>query len=168
MRFALAAAFLLSAAPAYAQPLHQYDDLALSPDGARIAAVESDVEANAPSLPHGHVVIRSAATGAVLGSIDPCAACTYSGLTFGPDGRLVFLAREGGTTRLMRAAANAPETLATIDGIAEDPRFSPDGGRIALLVTLGARKERGATQAGVRQVGEIGQQNDEQRIAILS
>ncbi len=167
MRLAFAAALLLSAAPASALPLHQYADLTLSSDGARVATVESDVEANAPSLPHGHVVIRSAATGAVLDSIDPCAACIYSGLVFAPDGRLVFLAREGGATRLMRAAAKAPETLATIEGLAEDPRFSPDGGRIALLVTLGARKERGATQAGVRQVGEIGQQNDEQRIAIL-
>src|SRR3954465_9101798 len=114
MRFAFAAAFLLSATPALSQPLHQYADLALSPDGARIAAVESDVEANAPSLPHGHIVIRAAATGAILDSLDPCAACTYSGLTFAPDGRLVFLAREGGATRLMLAAARNPEMLATI------------------------------------------------------
>jgi dipeptidyl aminopeptidase/acylaminoacyl peptidase len=139
----------------------------LSAEGARIAAVESDVEANAPTTPHGHIVIRSAATGAVLDSVDPCAACSYSGLTFAPDGRLVFLARERGATRLMAAAGKAAETLATVDGLAEDPLFSPDGSRIALLVTLGARKERGATQAGVRQVGEIGEQNDEQRIAIL-
>jgi dipeptidyl aminopeptidase/acylaminoacyl peptidase len=168
MRFVLAAAFLLaSAAPALSLPLHQYAGLALSTDGSRVAAVESDAEANAPANPHGHVVVRSAATGAILDSFDPCPACAYSGLTFGADGGLIFLAREGGATRLMLAAGKAPDTLATIDGIAEDPRFSPDGRRIALLVTLGARKERGATQAGVRQVGEIGQQNDEQRIAIL-
>jgi dipeptidyl aminopeptidase/acylaminoacyl peptidase len=167
MRLVLAAAFLLSAGPVSALPLHQYAGLALSGDGARVAAVESDVEANAPANPHGHVVVRSAATGAILDSFDPCAACTYSGLTFAADGRLVFLAREGGATRLMLAAGKSPELLATIDGLAEDPRFSPDGRRIALLVTLGARKERGATQAGVRQVGEIGQQNDEQRIAVV-
>jgi dipeptidyl aminopeptidase/acylaminoacyl peptidase len=167
MRLVLAAAFLLSAGPVSAQPLHQYAGLALSGDGARVAAVESDVEANAPANPHGHVVVRSAATGAILDSFDPCPGCTYSGLTFAADGRLVFLARESGATRLMLAAGKSPELLATIDGLAEDPRFSPDGRRIALLVTLGARKERGATQAGVRQVGEIGQQNDEQRIAIV-
>jgi dipeptidyl aminopeptidase/acylaminoacyl peptidase len=168
MRPVLAAAlFLASAAPVSAESLHQYGGLALSADGARVAAVESDVEADAPKTPHGHIVIRAAATGAVLDSVDPCPACSYSGLTFAPDGRLVFLAREGGATRLMAAAGKAAETLATIDGLAEDPLFSPDGSRIALLVTLGARKERGATQAGVRQVGEIGEQNDEQRIAIL-
>jgi dipeptidyl aminopeptidase/acylaminoacyl peptidase len=66
------------------------------------------------------------------------------------------------------AGAGAPVTLATIEGIAQGPRFSPDGRRIALLVTIGARKEAGATQAGIRQVGEIGEQNDEQRIGIVA
>jgi dipeptidyl aminopeptidase/acylaminoacyl peptidase len=172
MRLAIAAALLLSAAPVLAQSprgqsMHEYGGLALSADGARTATVESDIEANAPSMPHGHIVVRNSATGVVLDSIDPCTSCSYSGLVFAPDGQLVFLAREGGATRLMRAADKATETLATIEGIAEDPRFSPDGRRIALLVTIGARKERGATQAGVRQVGEIGEQNDEQRIAIV-
>lgn len=167
MRLAVAAALLLSAAPVFAQPMHEYGGLALSADGTRTATVESDAEANAPAMTHGHIVLRSTATGAVLETIDPCAACSYSNLTFAPDGQLVFLAREGGATRLMEAAGKGTRTLATVDGIAETPRFSPDGQRIALLVTLGARKERGATQAGVRQVGEIGEQNDEQRIAIV-
>jgi dipeptidyl aminopeptidase/acylaminoacyl peptidase len=156
-----------TAAPAAPAALRQYAALALSPGGDRVAAVESDAAPNAPSTPHGHIVVRSAATGAAVATIDPCPACAYSGLAFGPDGRLVFLAREKGRTRLMLAGGGTPTTLATIDGIAQEPRFSPDGRQIALLVTLGARKEAGATQAGVRQVGEIGEQNDEQRIALL-
>jgi dipeptidyl aminopeptidase/acylaminoacyl peptidase len=48
------------------------------------------------------------------------------------------------------------------------PRWSPDGDRIALLVTQGAHKKIGATQAGAPLVGEIGETNDEQRIAIAS
>ncbi len=172
MRLVLAAALLLSAAPVLAQSphersMHEFGGLALSADGTRTATVESDLEANAPAMSHGHIILRSAATGAVLETIDPCTACAYSSLTFAPDGRLVFLARDGGTTRLMEANGKGARTLATVEGIAETPRFSPDGKRIALLVTLGARKERGATQAGVRQVGEIGEQNDEQRIAIV-
>jgi dipeptidyl aminopeptidase/acylaminoacyl peptidase len=167
MRLVLALALLGAASPALGQPLHQYADVALSPDGTRIAAIESEAEANAPTTPHGHVVVRAAATGAVLASFDPCARCIYSGPSFAGDGRLVFVAREGATSRLM-LAGKAPSVLATIDGLAEDPRFSPDGAHIALLVTVGARKERGATQAGVRQVGEIGAENDEQRIAVLA
>ena len=63
--------------------------------------------------------------------------------------------------------ARRTRTIATIAGIAQTPRFSPDGTRIALLVTIGAAKETGANQAGVRQVGEIGEKNDEQRIAVF-
>ena len=42
-----------------------------------------------------------------------------------------------------------------------------DGKKIALLVTLNAAKEAGATQPGVRQIGEIGESNDEQRLAVF-
>ena len=167
MRLSIAAVAAVLSVPASAATLHQYGALALSPGGDRVAAIESDAVADSTTRAHGRIVIRSAATGAVLSTIDPCAACDYSNLVFAPDGRLAFLSENGGTTQLMLAGAGAPVTLTKIDGIAQDPRFSPDGRRIALLVTVGARKKAGATQAGVRQVGEIGEQNDEQRIAIV-
>lgn len=168
MRICFAAA--LGAAlsvPAGAAKMHEYADLALSPVGERVAAVESDAVADSSTRAHGHIVIRSTATGKVLAALDPCPACEYSGLTFGPDGRLAFLQRDKGRVQLRLAGSGAPLTLTTIEGIAQEPRFSPDGRRIALLVTVGARKEAGATQAGIRQVGEIGEQNDEQRIGIV-
>jgi dipeptidyl aminopeptidase/acylaminoacyl peptidase len=168
MRFCLAAAFgALLSTSAMAATLHDYSSLALSPAGDRIAAIETDAVADSTTRPHGRIVIRSATSGKVLSTLDPCAACDYSGLTFGPDGRLAFLERDKGTAKLMLAGAGAPVTIATISGIAQEPRFSPDGKRIALLVTIGARKQAGATQAGIRQVGEIGEKNDEQRIAIV-
>jgi dipeptidyl aminopeptidase/acylaminoacyl peptidase len=166
IQFAAAVAAVVSM-PAGAAAMHEYSGVVLSPAGDRIAAVESDVTADASTRPHGHIVIRSASTGKVLSTLDPCTACDYSGLTFGPDGRLAFLQRSKGTAKLMIAGAGAPVAVATITGVAQEPKFSPDGRRIALLVTIGARKEAGATQAGVRQVGEIGEQNDEQRIAIV-
>jgi dipeptidyl aminopeptidase/acylaminoacyl peptidase len=153
--------------PATAATLHEYGSLAVSPGGDRVAALESDVTADSSTRPHERIVVRSASTGRMLSTIDPCAACDYSALTFGPDGRLAFLENDNGTTRLMLAGAGAPVAVTAIKGIAQAPRFSPDGRRIALLVTIGARKQAGATQAGVRQVGEIGEQNDEQRIAIV-
>ena len=166
-RFAAAAVIAAFSVPAGAATLHEYGSLALSPAGDRVAAIESDAAADSATRPHERIVIRSASTGQPVSTIDPCGECSYSGLTFGPDGRLAFVASSKGTARLMLAGSGAPATLATIDGIAQEPRFSPDGRRIALLVTIGARKQAGATQAGVRQVGEIGEQNDEQRIAIV-
>jgi dipeptidyl aminopeptidase/acylaminoacyl peptidase len=169
MRLTLAAALLLSTAtPALATPLHSYAGLALSADGSRIASVESaENEGGKPA--HGKIVVRSATDGRVLSTIDSCAACTYSGLTFGPGGALAWLQRDrtAGTTALVTGDAKAARTVATIKGIAQTPRFSPDGTRIALLVTLNAAKESGATQPGVRMVGEIGETNDEQRLAVF-
>src|SRR3546814_16261673 len=75
--------------------------------------------------------------------------------------------RDGDVTRLDTVKGNQANTVATINGIAATPRFSPDGKRIALLVTIGAKKEAGATQAGVRQIGEMGEPYAERRLAIF-
>ncbi len=179
MRQTLAIAALLAttaAAPA-PQPMHAYASLALSPAGDMVASVETaDTESGKPA--HGKIVLRAVKDGHILTTIDPCATCSYSGLTFGPKG-LAWLQRDRakGVTELWWAAGNALTggpvaglpyaSLATIKGIAQTPRFSPDGTRVAVLVTLNAGKESGATQPGVRLVGEIGETNDEQRIAVF-
>jgi len=164
MRQTLFAALLVTAAaaPALAQGLHQYGALAIAPDGSRTATIEA---ANG----HGVITLRSAADGRVLRTIDPCATCSYSDLSFAPNGDLVFLTRDpaGSGTTLRYAGASGTRTIATIPGIAQTPRVSPDGKRVALLVTLGAEKEAGATQPGVRMIGEIGEKNDEQRLAVF-
>ena len=163
MRLTVTAALLLAtAAPASAQTLHQYGGLALSPAGDRTATIET-------SGAHGDITSRSVPDGRVLRTIDPCATCSYAGLTFAPNGDLVFLVRDtaAGNVRLTYADAKTTRTVATIAGIAQTPRVSPDGKRIALLVTLGAAKESGATQAGVRMIGEIGEKSDEQRLAVF-
>ncbi|MEO5867689.1 MAG: S9 family peptidase [Sphingomonas sp.] len=165
MRPAFAAALLVATAatPVFAAPLHRYDGLAMSANGDVVAAVENDGEKRAA------IVIRDARTGKVVRTIDPCGACGYSAPTFASDGRLAWLQRDhaAGTVTLAVNDGKTTRTVATIHGIAQTPRFSPDGRRIALLVTVGAAKESGATQAGVRQVGEIGEHADEQRIAVF-
>ena len=153
----------MAATSALAAPARQYGALAIAPAGDRIASVETTGE-------HGKIVVRQLNGGRVIATIDPCAACSYSGLAFARDGSLAFLARDraAGTVVLQLASGEAPpRSIATIKGIAQSPRFSPDGSKIALLVTIGAAKESGAAQAGVRQVGEIGEKNDVQRIALF-
>ncbi|MDH7975482.1 S9 family peptidase [Sphingomonas sp. AR_OL41] len=165
MRLRIVALLLAATAtPALAAPIHQYGGLALAPKGDVLATVEDD------AADHGVVTLRSVKSGKVLRTIDPCGKCGYAGLTFGPDGSLAFLARDraAGTVTLMVDAGKAQRPVATIAGIAQTPRWSPDGTRIALLVTIGAAKEAGATQAGVRQVGEIGEHSDEQRLAVFN
>ena len=163
---------------AIAAPIHNYGGLVLSATGDVIGTVEAAPGTGASGTagrgtgapPHAVVTLRSAADGHVLRTLDPCPTCGYSGLTFGPGGRLAFVARDRARSAAMLEVADAAgsvRTVATVNGLASTPRFSPDGGRIALLVTLGATKETGATQAGARQVGEIGDTSDEQRIAVV-
>jgi dipeptidyl aminopeptidase/acylaminoacyl peptidase len=164
MRTILTALLISAATPALAASIHNYGGLALSPDGATTASIEDHGSAD-----HDAIVLRAASDGHVLRTIDPCDKCAYSGLAFGRNGALAFLVRDrsAGTVSLIVDQGKASHTVATIAGIAQMPRFAPDGRHIALLVTIGARKESGATQAGVRAVGEIGETNDEQRIAVF-
>jgi dipeptidyl aminopeptidase/acylaminoacyl peptidase len=160
---------LTAATSAIARPLHDYAGLALAPAGDRIATIDSAGEPDALSEVHGVLTVRSALNGHLLVRIDPCAVCVYSDPTFAVDGRLAFVARDrkAGVSRLMVANGRGVWTIATVQGLVARPRWSPAGERIALLVTVGARKEAGATQAGVRQIGEVGEADDEQRIAIV-
>ncbi|MDR6146424.1 dipeptidyl aminopeptidase/acylaminoacyl peptidase [Sphingomonas sp. SORGH_AS870] len=144
--------------------VHRYGGLTLAPSGGEVATIELD------GGTHPAVVLRNAGDGRVVRRIDPCATCSYSGLTFTPKGDgVAFLARdrERGVVTLMIARGDGVRPVATVEGLASTPRFSPDGKRVAMLITLGATKDVGATQAGARQVGEIGVANDEQRLAIV-
>ncbi|CAN5134743.1 hypothetical protein BH11PSE2_BH11PSE2_20000 [soil metagenome] len=170
MRLALTVALIaLAAGPVLAGPIHTFTALAISPAGDRIASVEKDDLGQAAAPAHGKIVIRAVADGEILATLDPCPACDYPDLTFGKDGALAFLERDraAGTVTLKIASGSTTRVIAKINGIADTPRFSPDGKRIAMLVTLNAAKESGARQAGVRQVGEIGKTSDEQRIAVF-
>lgn len=145
--------------------------LTLAPAGDRLAVIESDQADTDTAEPHKRVVIRSAATGAVLSTLDPCATCDYADPAFSPDGaRLAFLAhdRKAATTTLWLAGTGAPAARATIHGVAQRPRFSPDGKTLAILAVEGAHKDLGATQAAAPQVGEIGAEFDEQRITVIA
>ncbi len=159
--------------------LHEYKSLDLAPDGRRLASVEPLATGTGGVEPRGPVVIRSATDGQVLTRVDPCPHCRYSGLVWSPDSRqLAFLASDerDGHVRIELATlpgnsaqsqTNGVITLSTIQGVASTLRWSPDGSKLALLVTIAARKKAGALEAGAPQVGEIGTTPDEQRLAIL-
>jgi dipeptidyl aminopeptidase/acylaminoacyl peptidase len=153
-----------------APPVRQYRDLALSAAGDKVAAVEVVQTGEEPRMPHGALVIRSTKDGKILEQYDPCPTCTYSGPAWSPKGEtLAFLAvdEKAFSANLDVIEQGKLRTVATVDGIAETPRWAPDGKTLALLATPGARKLTGATQAGVPLTGEIGEANDEQRIATV-
>lgn len=167
-RAALACA-VLAAGNAAAAPLRDYRAPAISDGGERIAAIEAD--AAAPGKPyHAQVVVRDGATGKILARYDPCSSCSYDFPSWSPDrASLAFIAADAaaGSATLWVVRDGEPRAAASIRGVANTARWSPDGARIALLATVGARKQTGAVEAGERLVGEIGVNEDAQRIAVV-
>ena len=92
MRYLILTPLALLAGAAQAQSIHQYSALALSPKGDTIAAVE---QSDDPARPlKGAIVLRAVTDGHILRTIDPCATCSLSGLTFSPTGTLASLSRD--------------------------------------------------------------------------
>lgn len=163
----VAAALETSSAP----PVRQYHDLALSAAGDRIADVESTETGEEAKRPHAALIIRSARDGSVLRTLDPCPTCTYAAPAWSPSGdALAFLASDDDSfaVTLYVVDRGEPRAVVQFKGVGGEPRWSPDGSSLALLATADARKKTGATQAAAPQVGEIGEDNDEQRIAVVA
>ena len=165
-----AALMAVSVSARAADAMHEYRALALSGAGDRLAVIESDSGVAGAARPHATIKVRVAASGKILTSYDPCAACTYDFPSWSPErNALSFIGsdRKTGTATLYVAADGKVNALTTIKGVASTARWSPDGKSLALLATVGAKKMTGATEAGAAQVGEIGTDEDEQRIAIV-
>lgn len=170
MFLSLVAAAALQAAPA-APTVHGYMALTLAPGGKRLAAIESTEAVGAQSDARAAVVVRSA-KGEVTNRFDPCQTCRYAGPAWSADGqKLAFIGSDAkaSTATLFVVEGDTARAVATVTGVASTARWAPNGRSIAMLATVGARKQTGATQAGVRQVGEIGVSGavDEQRIAFV-
>jgi dipeptidyl aminopeptidase/acylaminoacyl peptidase len=163
-------ALALAGAPTPPVQVHDYHDVVISPRGDLIAAIEADELLQSEAEPHGVVVVRAAADGAILAKYDPCPVCFYSGATWSPDGQaLAFVASDRKTKSAVLQVVRAGKVEAPLSfaGLLQTPRWSPDGRTLAVLATDRPRKQTGATQAGAPIVGEIGGATDEQRIAIL-
>jgi dipeptidyl aminopeptidase/acylaminoacyl peptidase len=155
---------------AEAAGIHRFDEIALSRLGDQVASVEgTDVEdSNSPGP--AKILLRSTKPGAASRLVADCADCSFSGLAFSPAGdRLAYVRSDRkGHAALMIWDKSGTQTLAGVDGLAADPKWAPDARSLALLVTLSARKQSGPLEPGVRLTGEIGENEDRQRIAIVS
>ena len=149
--------------------IRDYRSVAISPAGDRVVSLES-IDTGNGKRPHPTVVVRDASSGAIAAEFDPCSTCSYDKPSWSPDGKaLAFVAsdKRAGSAWLYVATGGKARTLATVQGVASTTRWSPDGRTLALLATVGAKKETGATAAGARLVGEIGAEEDAQRIATI-
>ena len=172
VRNTLAAAMLAALGAHAATPaaMREYRSLAMNASGERIAAIEANDPGGQAKRPHGIIIVRDAKSGKIVGEYDPCASCSYDQPSWSPDQKsLAFVASDGkaGKATLYVVSGAAPQEVASVKGIASTARWSPDGNQIAILATVDAKKLAGAVEAGARQVGEIGSEDDAQRIALV-
>jgi dipeptidyl aminopeptidase/acylaminoacyl peptidase len=172
LRGAALVALLAAAGISSAEGMRSYRSLAMSGNGERIAALES-VEGEAKQAPR--IVVRETATGKVVSLFEQsdCNGCRIEAPVWSPDGSamaLISTDSKAGTATVHVLRDGKLKPVATVKGVANTVRWSPDGRQLAFLATVGARKMTGAVEAGARQIGEIGvaEQEDEQRIAIVS
>ena len=149
--------------------IRDYRSVAISPAGDRLVSLES-IDTGNGKRPHATVVVRDASTGAIAAEFDPCSTCSYDKPSWSPNGKaLAFVASDShaGSAWLYVAEGGKTRSLTNLQGVASTARWSPDGRTLAMLATFGAKKETGATAAGARQIGEIGADEDAQRIATV-
>jgi len=168
-----AAFAVCGAAGAAPRPVHHFLRTAISPDGARIAAVEGD-ETPSGGIDTFSLVIHAATDGTPHPVALPCDGkpqCRPAGLAWSPDSKtLAFALRTPGshdyTLYTVGSDGGAPAKRTAFHGTLDDLRYSP-GGTLAVLAIADAAKEVGAVEAGAPITGELGADVHEQRIAIL-
>jgi dipeptidyl aminopeptidase/acylaminoacyl peptidase len=170
----LGSALLLCAAASPSRMVHDFVEVALSPDGKHVASIEGDeTEAGRPSVKS--LVLRSVDGGSAKEVSLPCgrvAECTPSDLAWAPDAtRVSFVLRSPGSHAhdIYSVQADGSGLVRTLafDGTLVSLRYA-QGGQLAVLATPGAAKESGALAAGAPVTGELGADVHEQRIGIVA
>lgn len=156
--------------------LHEFREVALSPDRQQVAWIETS-PGKEPSDPASFAVY-------VKDWADPDAAAKRigdvavraQGLTWSPDGRLAFLsdADSHGQMQLYvwepgrRVGRGKARKVGNFEGYVADPHWSPDGKSIALVRIQGITRVPGPTQPTAPESGIIASQAVEQRLAIVN
>ena len=163
------------AAPAPSSLLHMFTEVAVSPDGKRVATIEADQPADERAEPVSDIVIRPVGgKDEAVKVVLPCqgAECVPTSIAWALDAHhLAFVLKQPRQKQRfvyqVRADGTGMERLLAFDGTLEALRYGP-GQALAVLATAGAHKEPGATQAAAKPTGEIGINEDEQRIATIA
>ena len=157
----------------------RFRQVALSPDGARVAWVESvPPGAGVPAEAMKLQVVERAHPGRppvrVTASKD-AALCAEGSLAWSPDGqRLAFLstAGEGRSRQLYVAdvtgASGPPRRLTMLKGLLSEPKWSPDGKSVGVLVIEGSEDAQGPRGPAARETGVVQESPPVKRFAVVS
>jgi dipeptidyl aminopeptidase/acylaminoacyl peptidase len=145
----------------------------VSPDGTRVAWVESLEAKSAPDARHSAIWVAPAGGGKpvrVTAGVDG-KSHRERGVAWSPDGkRLAFLSDAANARQLeiylAPASGGAARQVTRVTGQLTDLLWSPDGRSIAFLFTEGSTQEPGALVPYKPDAGVVEEEIEEQRIAI--
>ena len=147
--------------------VHQFSQVAISPDGRRIAYVETGGDRSSVRLAE---LARPAAARAVTAC--PGRACDETEAAWSPDGRwLAFVttdAKGQPQIAVADAATGAARVLTAASGPLSTPRWSPDGKTIGFLYSPGAPKTPSPLNPSTPDAGVVGSTVYEQRLALIT
>jgi dipeptidyl aminopeptidase/acylaminoacyl peptidase len=150
---------------------HDFKHVAIAPDGRHIASIETSDDGSDNDDP-ASLMIRDSRGGAMAVAL-PCAAgpnCKVDSPTWSASSQLAFLVSRphDGTAEIDTVDANggAAHRVLSFKGTLDRLRFGP-GNQLAVLATAQAHKLVGRAEAGAPLVGDIGDEVDEQRIAVV-
>lgn len=161
--------------------VRRFNEAAVSPDGGRVAWVESLQEATGSDRPVTGIFVAdlgspvAPARRVTAGDGKKPTPAVEQGLAWSPDGsRLAFLSDRADRERpgqlqlyVAPARGGAARKLTSLSGAVAEPQWSPDGATIALLVLAGSERAAGPLEPGAAGVGVIEEDVIEQRIVTV-
>jgi dipeptidyl aminopeptidase/acylaminoacyl peptidase len=154
--------------------VQQYSQVVVSPDGKKVAWVETQVDKQGGETGHSDIYVALTTDGQKPRRISAGAAGSYfheHGLAWSPDGqRLAFLsdaAKKGQPQLYVTDFSGPAKRLTVAKGLLTTPKFSPDGKRIAVLHTEDSTRESGPLVAETPETGVIRDTFFEQRLAVV-
>ena len=154
---------------------HQFEQTAISPDGKKVAWVETLVGKDGAPNGKSSIYIGASEGPAVpkhISATAGAAAHAEGNLAWSPDSqRIAFLsdAEKSGQLQLYitNATGGPGKKLTSVKGFLSSPGWSPDGKTIAMLFTENATRASGPLVAETPETGEIKDSFYEQRLALV-
>jgi dipeptidyl aminopeptidase/acylaminoacyl peptidase len=173
IRVAAAAPPTLDAALDSLSALHEFREVALAPDGSRVAWIETAPARMATELSSLSIYLKDLHDPTAAAKRIGDTASMAQGLAWSPDGRLAFLSDAESHGQMQLYVVDKPgrgkaHRVGNFEGYLADPHWSPDGKSIALLRIEGITRVPGPTEATAPATGVISSQTVEQRLAIVN